>query len=66
MDTIVKAHNWSLVDAADRNGDTALHVAARFVHFFCISNQTITEDIIDWLLLAYIEVWSEGWVRICR
>lgn len=31
VDTIVKAHNWSLVDATDRNGDTALHVAARSV-----------------------------------
>lgn len=29
VDMIVKASNWSLVDAVDRHGNTALHIAAR-------------------------------------
>ena len=29
IDVIVKANNWSLVDAVDDAGNTALHVAAR-------------------------------------
>jgi len=29
VDVIVKANNWSLVDAVDNAGNTALHVAAR-------------------------------------
>jgi len=29
IDVIVKANNWSLVDAVDNAGNTALHVAAR-------------------------------------
>jgi len=29
VDVIVKANNWSLVDAVDGSGNTALHVAAR-------------------------------------
>jgi len=29
VDVIVKANNWSLVDAVDGSGSTALHVAAR-------------------------------------
>lgn len=29
VDMIVKASNWSLVDAQDRHGNTALHIAAR-------------------------------------
>jgi len=29
VDVIVKANNWSLVDAVDESGNTALHVAAR-------------------------------------
>jgi ankyrin repeat protein len=29
VDVIVKANNWSLVDAVDKHGNTALHVAAR-------------------------------------
>jgi len=29
IDVIVKANNWSLVDAVDAGGNTALHVAAR-------------------------------------
>jgi len=29
IDVIVKANNWSLVDAVDHAGNTALHVAAR-------------------------------------
>ena len=29
VDVIVKANNWSLVDAVDGAGNTALHVAAR-------------------------------------
>jgi len=29
IDVIVKANNWSLVDAVDNTGNTALHVAAR-------------------------------------
>ncbi len=29
VDTVVKAHHWSLVDFTDRSGNTALHVAAR-------------------------------------
>ena len=28
--TIVKTHTWSLVDAKDKHGNTALHLAARF------------------------------------
>ena len=30
VDTIVKAHNWSLVDSTDQSGNTALHLAAKF------------------------------------
>ena len=45
VDTIVKAHNWSLVDAVDRNGDTALHVAARLV---IDSSPLITHDWFSW------------------
>jgi ankyrin repeat protein len=29
IDVIVKANNWSLVDAVDATGNTALHIAAR-------------------------------------
>jgi len=29
IDVIVKANTWSLVDAVDMSGNTALHVAAR-------------------------------------
>ena len=30
VNTIVKAHAWSLVDAKDKHGNTALHLAVRF------------------------------------
>ena len=30
LTTIVKTHTWSLVDAKDKHGNTALHLAARF------------------------------------
>ncbi len=29
VDTIIKAHNWSLIDAADIDGNSALHIAAQ-------------------------------------
>lgn len=33
LDTIAKAHNWSLVSSTDKNGNTALHIAARSTRY---------------------------------